>query len=1067
MAGSTQIGFDLVSNASGLLQGFDQADKAAADYSNTINELNKQTDGMFTSAAAEVDDYTDSVKKGSKATDDMIKATKKGSESVNIVKQLRQEIKFYTSEAVKAGPGTKAWVDNLAKAGKLKDELNDINAAVQSLNGNLGENFARATGESLGLVKSGFEGVLGVQGLMSEKSEEFEKLILRLQSLNALSNVAKEFAGIGDKIEEIKLGFSPVIGLLKSGGAEIANSYTSVNETLVGFFKNFSGNAKEAFKNGNEFIKDFGKNAGSVAKNIGTGFVSFFSNFGTNMKTFAKSAKEGINTIGTAIKANPLGVILTVITLVIGAFVLLKDKVKPIADLFEFLGVLWDNAAAAVERLGQAIGIMATEAEKKAEATIKNTEKELSAIEKRYQREIMLLNAAGKDTKDKELEKSKAAASRIQETLKLLIEKQLKEGKLNDEELKQRIDLEEKIKDVVAESYAVQLKAGVEARKKQEEDLKKKQEEAKKALEERKKLEQDFANALLELSKKADAADLEGLQGKAKIERQKQLADQELAALKSALEKKGKELDRNFKFTSAQEEQFGKIQSEINRKYNQEILNDDIKLANERADQKIKELQGSKDVLDGKQKLFETEQQLREAEINLLQKPAGQSQEEFELQKQKAILEIKKNAALESLDIAIKESDVETAILIAQAEKEIAILNAKGDAKSIAEAERLAGTIDTIKKNGDAQKALLQTQTAVVINETGKQIADIDKQINSKGPVIDWAKILGVDEKQLPAIKNALSKLADAGLNAFQQIQDAREAELNRELEINQQKIDASSELIDQRESELDDLRSQLEEENQLREDGLANNTDQIRREIEAKKAQLESERAQKLQALEEEKRLQKEKEKLARQQALADSITQGSNILTAGSTLFAKGAFAGPVGIITSIATIAAMIGSFFALKAQLKAAGFKEGVIDLQGPGTETSDSIPAKLSKGESVMTAKETKDNLSLFKGIRTKNISMIESGIRDLIKNNGISLSSDITPSIKHTKQDIRSSEIKALLHTDNSGMENRLGSVEERIKDLVKATNRKTIVLPDGTQIINDGSNTKIIRSKQ
>lgn len=36
----------------------------------------------------------------------------------------------------------------------------------------------------------------------------------------------------------------------------------------------------------------------------------------------------------------------------------------------------------------------------------------------------------------------------------------------------------------------------------------------------------------------------------------------------------------------------------------------------------------------------------------------------------------------------------------------------------------------------------------------------------------------------------------------------------------------------------------------------------------------------------------------------------------------------------------------------------GFAKGVIDLKGPGTTTSDSIPARLSKGESVMTAKET-------------------------------------------------------------------------------------------------------------
>lgn len=46
-----------------------------------------------------------------------------------------------------------------------------------------------------------------------------------------------------------------------------------------------------------------------------------------------------------------------------------------------------------------------------------------------------------------------------------------------------------------------------------------------------------------------------------------------------------------------------------------------------------------------------------------------------------------------------------------------------------------------------------------------------------------------------------------------------------------------------------------------------------------------------------------------------------------------------------------------------------FATGVIDLQGAGTGTSDSIDAKLSKGESVMTAKETMQHKDIFNAIR--------------------------------------------------------------------------------------------------
>jgi len=50
----------------------------------------------------------------------------------------------------------------------------------------------------------------------------------------------------------------------------------------------------------------------------------------------------------------------------------------------------------------------------------------------------------------------------------------------------------------------------------------------------------------------------------------------------------------------------------------------------------------------------------------------------------------------------------------------------------------------------------------------------------------------------------------------------------------------------------------------------------------------------------------------------------------------------------------------------------GFKEGVIDLQGSGTGTSDSIPARLSRGESVMTADETKRYKPVLQAIRDNN-----------------------------------------------------------------------------------------------
>jgi hypothetical protein len=50
-----------------------------------------------------------------------------------------------------------------------------------------------------------------------------------------------------------------------------------------------------------------------------------------------------------------------------------------------------------------------------------------------------------------------------------------------------------------------------------------------------------------------------------------------------------------------------------------------------------------------------------------------------------------------------------------------------------------------------------------------------------------------------------------------------------------------------------------------------------------------------------------------------------------------------------------------------------FAEGVIDLKGPGTSKSDSIPANLSKGESVMTAWETRHAGQVLREVRAKKL----------------------------------------------------------------------------------------------
>lgn len=65
-----------------------------------------------------------------------------------------------------------------------------------------------------------------------------------------------------------------------------------------------------------------------------------------------------------------------------------------------------------------------------------------------------------------------------------------------------------------------------------------------------------------------------------------------------------------------------------------------------------------------------------------------------------------------------------------------------------------------------------------------------------------------------------------------------------------------------------------------------------------------------------------------------------------------------------------------------------FATGVIDLQGEGTATSDSIHAKLSRGESVMTAKETKKHKGLLNAIRSNKYEqyLVENELPSIVSN---------------------------------------------------------------------------------
>lgn len=134
--------------------------------------------------------------------------------------------------------------------------------------------------------------------------------------------------------------------------------------------------------------------------------------------------------------------------------------------------------------------------------------------------------------------------------------------------------------------------------------------------------------------------------------------------------------------------------------------------------------------------------------------------------------------------------------------------------------------------------------------------------------------------------------------------------------------------------------------------------------------------------------RIKEERDVIALQKkiALAEWEAKRTSIIlsTAGGIARAFIDYQWPYALIPA-AAVAAQGGVQLAIANKNKPR-FATGVIDLKGPGSETSDSIDAKLSRGESVMTAKQTREAFGILTDIRAGRLN--DRIIKQIVSNGG-------------------------------------------------------------------------------
>jgi len=756
----------------------------------------------------------------------------------------------------------------LQRAATLKDELGDLNDTLDALNPDA---KFQAFGQTLTAVAGGFTAVQGALGLFGDESEEVQKGLLKIQSALAITQGLQAFfGGLGDGLKNIR--------------------------ALLGATTAATTAATAASK------------ADAVAKGAQAAAT-------TAVGTASAAAATGVRAFVASLLASPLAPIIIGLTAVGAAFALLGDdaeeadqKVEGLFDTLDAVEKLdMKNIDARIQRnrLAEEQQLVGIENEKeRAKITAATTNEELRLL--RQKAELLAENSRARD---------------------LELDKAQKNLNIGSEEFKAIRDRADASRLAARDAQDDVANAGIKAATLQKELRLKIREEELKSAEERKaireKLAKDIEAIEQRLAARVAQAEAQGASPRRKLEIQREQNQKEID-----------ELQRDALRKVAAIEIAGKLSVEAFNNLSEQELN-------ARADALIEQ---------GKVEL-PIEQQTQFDILRL------QSQEEYNKQ---------------SAELTRQETETRIALIVDSSERELVAFNVKLEKE--AEALREAGAAEEdIVRAQDAQRATfsrerllkdlkLEEDATIARIEAQQRGAETEAQFRQRIELEKLAAQEAFALKRLEAIKEDATKEGDVtraeleklitgikqqrealladppksdifallGLNlteaqkqeaiqGLQQIGQAVESIVNTSLQARarelEEQIANTDAIIEDAQRRRDELFQQLEAEQRDRDAGLANNVDSV-------KAAIEETRKAEAKAAEDKKRIVAERQKLAKQQALADSITQASSLITAGASLFADGATKGPVGIIVAVATIAGMIASFLALKSKAQAA-------------------------------------------------------------------------------------------------------------------------------------------------
>ena len=150
---------------------------------------------------------------------------------------LKNELRQVTVELQGLAPGSARFTELSQRAGQLRDTIADTSAVINATAGNAVENLGKALGNSIQLGVAGFQALSSAQVLFGSENEELNKTLARMGALLNLSQAIQTFGGLGDKLTEIKAGFTPLLqslGLMATQQTTVAIATGAADAALVG-----------------------------------------------------------------------------------------------------------------------------------------------------------------------------------------------------------------------------------------------------------------------------------------------------------------------------------------------------------------------------------------------------------------------------------------------------------------------------------------------------------------------------------------------------------------------------------------------------------------------------------------------------------------------------------------------------------------------------------------------------------------------------------------------------------------------------------------------------------------